>query len=114
MQLIDRYILKLFLLFLTAGILVFVTLYLTVDVLSFSLRHDNASTASILKYYAYHTPLIVYQLMPVICLMATLFTLSGLNKTNELVALFSIGMGLTRIALPILLAVALISAGIFV
>ncbi|MGZ3721877.1 MAG: LPS export ABC transporter permease LptG, partial [Bdellovibrionales bacterium] len=114
MQLIDRYILKLFLLFLTAGLLVFLTLYLTVDVLSFSLRHEDASTASLIKYFTYHTPLILYQLMPVICLMATLFTLSGLNRTNELIALFSVGMSLTRIALPILLAVAVISAAVFV
>lgn len=114
MLLIDRYILKLFLLFMLAGILVFVTLYLSVDVISFSLRHDEASTASILKYYTFHTPLIVYQLMPVICLMATLFTLSSLNKTNELIALFSVGMSLTRIAMPILTAVAVISAAIFV
>src|ERR1035437_6689896 len=113
MQLIDRYILKLFLLYLVAGILVLVTLFLTVDVLSFTLRHDQASTSSIIKYYAYHTPYIVYQLMPVVCLMATLFTLSSLNRTNELVALFSAGLSLTRIAAPILIMVAIISVVIF-
>jgi lipopolysaccharide export system permease protein len=113
MQLIDRYILKLFLGYLAAGILVFVTLYLTVDVMSFAVRHDNATSSLILKYYMYHTPLLIYQLMPVVCLMATLFTLSSLNKTNELIALFSLGMGLTRISVPILLSVAIVSTGIF-
>jgi lipopolysaccharide export system permease protein len=113
MQLIDRYILKLFLSYLVAGFVVFITLYLTVDVVSFATRHDAASTTSILKYFAYHTPYVMYQLMPVVCLMATLFTLSSLNKTNELVALFSLGVGLTRVALPILIMVALISGAVF-
>lgn len=113
MQLIDRYILKLFLGYLLAGILVFLTLYLTVDVMSFALRHSDASSTSIIKYYAYSTPWIAYQLMPVVCLMATLFTLSSLNKTNELVALFSVGMSLSRIAAPILIAVAMVSLVVF-
>src|SRR4051812_17171429 len=105
MQLIDRYILKLFLLFLVAGILVFVTLYLTVDVMSFALRNADATGTALFKYYSYKTPAVIYQLMPVACLMATLFTLSTLNRTNELTALFSLGMGLLRVAAPILGAV---------
>lgn len=113
MQLVDRYILKLFLLFLLAGVLVFVTLYLTVDVLRFIMENEGAAPASIIKYYAYFTPSIIYQLMPVACLMATLFTLSSLNRTNELVALFSLGVGLVRIATPILISVAIVSAAVF-
>ncbi len=114
MQLIDRYILKLFLLYLLASVLVFVTLFLTVDVLSFSLHHDAASGSAIFKYYCYHTPWVIYQLMPLACLAGTIFTLSSLNRTNELVALFSIGMSLSRIAAPILSCVGIISVGMFV
>lgn len=110
MQLIDRYVLKLFLLFLAAGLLVFVTLYLTVDVMSFALRNADAGGGALIKYYAYKTPSVIYQLMPVACLMATLFTLSSLNRTNELTALFSLGMSLKRVAAPILIAVAVVSA----
>ncbi|MBX3022165.1 MAG: LPS export ABC transporter permease LptG [Bdellovibrionales bacterium] len=113
MQLIDRYILKLFLLFLVAGIAVFVTLFLTVDVMSFALRNADAPTTALIKLYGYKTPALIYQLMPVACLMATLFTLSSLNKSNELTALFSMGMGLARIATPILAAVAVISVVCF-
>lgn len=113
MQLIDRYILKLFFAFLAAGIVVFVTLFLTVDVMSFALRNADANLTSLLKLYGYKLPALIYQLMPVACLMATLFTLSQLNRTNELTALFSMGMGLTRVATPILLAVALVSVACF-
>jgi lipopolysaccharide export system permease protein len=113
MQLIDRYILRLFFLYLLAGQIVFLTLYLTVRIMSFTMSHDGVSSASIMKFYAYDTPLAAYQLMPLACLMATLFTLSSLNRTNELVALFSVGMSLTRIAAPILIAVSLLSGLIF-
>lgn len=114
MQLIDRYILKLFLLYLAAGIAVFITLFLTVDVMSFALRNPDASTSALLELYGYKTPGIVYQLLPVVCLMATLFTLSNLNKSNEMTALFSIGMSLMRISAPVLIAVGVISAACFV
>lgn len=114
MQLIDRYILKLFLLYLVAGILVFVTLFLTVDVLSFASRNADAGSTALIKYYTYHTPTIIYQLLPVACLMAVLFTLSQLNKTNELTALFSAGMSLRRICMPILISVGVVSVLSFV
>lgn len=114
MQLIDRYILKLFSLFLAAGVLIFVTLYLTVDVMSFAMRYNDADTSSLMKYYSYHTPWIIYQLMPVACLMATLFTLSTLSRSNELTALFSMGLSLRRIVTPILITVLLVSATVFV
>lgn len=109
MSLIDRYILKLFLLYLVAGILVFVTLFLTVDVMQFALKNAEAGTSALLRYYAYYTPSMIYQLVPVACLMATLFTLSTLNRTNELTALFSMGLSLRRIVMPILISVAVVS-----
>lgn len=113
MQLIDRYILKLFLVYLAAGVLVFVTLYLTVDAMSFGLRNSEAGSAALIKYYGYNIPWIVYQLLPVACLMGTLFTLSTLSKTNELTALYSVGMSLMRISAPILIAVAIFSLASF-
>jgi lipopolysaccharide export system permease protein len=109
MQLIDRYILKLFFTYLLAGVVVFVTLYLTVDAMSFALRFAGAGTGSLLRYYAYHTPWIVYQMLPVACLLGTLFTLATLSRSNELTALFSMGHSLWRVATPIMLAVAVVS-----
>lgn len=113
MQLIDRYILKLFFLYLAAGLVVFVTLDVAVEVLSFGLRNADVGTGPLIRYFSYHVPWVFYQLMPLACLMATLFTLSSLNKTNELTALYSLGMGLTRIATTILLAVAVLSVVVF-
>ncbi len=113
MSLIDRYILKLFLLYLVAGLAVFVTLYLTVDAMSFAMRHGDADASALIKYYSYYTPWVVYQLVPIGCLLATLFTLATMNRNNELTALFSMGSSLMRISAPILIAVAVISLTAF-
>ncbi len=113
MQLIDRYILSLFFRYLLAGILVFVTLFLVFDFMSFGVSNSGASSGALIRYYGYHTPWVIYQLMPVACLMATLFTLSSMNRSNELTALYSMGTGLTRIAATVLLAVVGLSVMVF-
>lgn len=114
MLLIDRYILRLFFLYLAAGLVVFVTLDIAVEVLSFGLRNADVGTGPLIRYFGYHVPFVFYQLMPLACLMATLFTLSTMNRTNELTALYSVGMGLTRIASTILIAVAALSLVVFI
>jgi lipopolysaccharide export system permease protein len=113
MQLIDRYILRLFFLYLAAGLVVFVTLFLIFNFMSSGMSYAEVGSGPLLRYYAYYLPWVVYQLMPVACLMATLFTFSTMNRTNELTALYSVGMGLGRIAATVLVAVAILSVLIF-
>jgi lipopolysaccharide export system permease protein len=71
-------------------------------------RYD-VSIDILLKYYGYSLPGIMYQMIPVGCLVATVFTLSSLNKTQELTALFSLGMSLARVSAPMLSWIAIIS-----
>ncbi len=110
MGIIDRYLAKLFLAFLLGGLLVFVTIFLVVDFMSFGVRHSEAGLGPLLRYYGYYLPALVYQMTPVACLLATLFTMSTLNRSSELVALFSLGMSLARVSTPILILVAFVSA----
>lgn len=58
----------------------------------------------------YSGPIIIYQMTPVASLLATVFTISSLNKTSELVALFSMGLSLARVCTPILILVSVVSA----
>jgi lipopolysaccharide export system permease protein len=64
-------------------------------------------------YYLNYLPIIIYQLMPVGCLVGTLFTLSNLNKNSELIAIFSLGISLARVSLPILTLIGLIGVLMF-
>ncbi len=108
-SIIDRYIAKLFLGFFIGGLVVFVTLFVTVDYMSNFVRSD-APVQSIISFYLLSLPALIYQMMPVACLMGVVFTLGSLGKTNELVALFASGMSLARVSLPILSLVVLISS----
>ena len=110
---IDRYIGKTFLYYFLVTLLVFVTLFLVVDFMVTTSKYGVGLT-TYLKYYTYFGFEITYQLFPVACLMSTVFTLAGLNKNSELVALFSLGWSLFRVSAPILFLVILISgAGFF-
>ncbi len=97
-----------FLGYLAGGLVVFVTMFLTIDAISSASRFD-VSSAILIQYYMYKVPGIVQQMIPVACLLGTIFTLSALSKSNELVALFSAGMSLARISSPILILVVLVS-----
>ncbi len=94
--------------FFLAGLIVFVTLFVAVDFMSQLVRFE-ASAQTVLRYYLFSLPGIIHQMLPVSCLLATVFTLSTLSKTNELIALFSSGMSLARVSTPILSLVVLIS-----
>ncbi len=107
--LIDRYIAKLFLSYFFAGLAVFVTLYVVANTTSMST--DQSVPANVLlAYYGYSLPMIIYQMMPVACLVGTLFTLISMGRSNELTALFSAGLSLARVSAPILFLVAGLSA----
>lgn len=106
---IDRYISKLFLAFFLGGLVIFVTLFVTVDAMTNMVRF-SAPVSLMIQYYLLYVPSIVYQMIPVACLLGTIFTLGTLSRNNELVALFSSGMSLARISMPILVLVLVISS----
>ena len=68
----------------------------------------------ILLYYIYKTPYIVVQITPVSVLLATLFSLSKLMKSNEITAMKSGGVNLNVIASPILISSLAVSLFIFI
>jgi lipopolysaccharide export system permease protein len=108
LSIVDKYITKTFIFFFISGLIVFITLFVAVDFISTFARYDVPLDV-LIKYYSYFSPSIVNQMIPVGCLVATVFTLSAFNKSNELVAMYSVGMSLARVCAPILALVALIS-----
>ncbi len=110
---IDRYIAKSFIFYFLAGLSIFVTLFVAVDFLTSTARFSVDLTV-FAKYYTYYSFQMLFQLIPVACLLATLFTLGTIHKNSEMVAMFSMGLSLVRIALPILTIVAGISLISFV
>lgn len=98
---VDRYISGLFWTYFLGGLVVFVTLFMAVDSMSMLANYDNPSTDALIRYYGYAAPEVIYRMIPVACLLGTLFALSHLNRSNELVALYSIGFGIKRVSASI-------------
>ncbi len=61
-----------------------------------------------LKYFFFYIPGFMVQIIPIACLFGVLFSLGGLSKGNELIAMRSGGVDIYRIAVPLFFAGALI------
>ncbi len=72
------------------------------------------SVGQLLYYHLLGVPRIVAQFAPPSVMIATLMTLSGLNRSQELVACYSIGIGLPRIAMVMLSLAFMVSCGLLV
>jgi LPS export ABC transporter permease LptG/LPS export ABC transporter permease LptF len=74
---------------------------------------NHISLGIVVSYFAHLLPMMVYQLLPLAALVATLITLGLLAKNNEITAFKASGVSLFRLALPAILAGVLLSAGMF-
>lgn len=85
----------------------------TVVDLSEKLFKGSATMLTLIDYLFYSTPQFVYFLMPIAVLVAALVTIGTLSKTGELTVMRSCGISLYRLAMPLLVAATLWSAGLF-
>ncbi len=102
MKILDRYILKEILIHIGICALIFVTIYLIIDVLQ---KIDDFLEAGVakgvmVKYFVYKLPFIISQMTPVSMLISVIVTYSLMSKNNELIALQASGIGIRRASLP--------------
>lgn len=107
-QRIDRYLLGLFWSAFLAGLLIIIVLFVATDVMSSLVKYKEAAAVSLISYYGYYIPEIIYKMLPVACVVGMVMTISSLNKGSELVALFASGLSLFRISRMIFISIALI------
>ncbi|MGH9342411.1 MAG: LptF/LptG family permease, partial [Terriglobia bacterium] len=74
---------------------------------------NHASAALVLSYYVYLLPYITYLVLPLSVLVATLVSLSLMTKTSQVTAIKAAGVSLYRIAVPVIVAAAIVSGGMF-
>jgi LPS export ABC transporter permease LptG len=77
------------------------------------IARNHVAFLTVVSYFRYLIPLMIYQLAPLATLVATLVSLAVLAKNNEVVALKASGVSLYRLVLPLLLAGVLVSSGLF-
>lgn len=105
MKLIDRYILRQFVVTAIFSVVAFTVIFVVVDMME---NLDNfldkqATVGIVATYYLYFIPEIIKLMIPVAMLLSALFTTGRLSTFNELTALKSSGISLYRFLAPLLI-----------
>ena len=103
MKLLDRHVLRNFLRAYLYCIAVFISIWLIFDI------SDNVSTfldnrvsfSFVAQYYLTQVPQILVILLPVSLLLALLFCLGRMSRTNEIVSMLTAGVSIPRLLLPL-------------
>ena len=113
MRLLDRYILRNFLQPYVYCILGFLSIWLIFDISdnSSTIFDERAPLLLVLKFYWTQIPQVLVILLPVSLLLALLFALGRMSRSNEIVSMLTAGVSVPRLILPLLL-VGLLTTGV--
>jgi lipopolysaccharide export system permease protein len=113
MTVLDKYLVKKFIINLAFSISAFVIIFLVVDLIENidKFIDRDAAAYQVLVYYGYFIPYIINLTLPVSMLLATLFSLGSMSQHNEIVAQKSSGISLYRIFRPLFILSFFISIG---
>jgi LPS export ABC transporter permease LptF/LPS export ABC transporter permease LptG len=114
-QILDVYVLRSWLFYLVILLVTFTGIYMIFDFFQLlgDIVRNQIAPPLVVEYYWYLTPQVVYLMLPLSILVATLVSLGLLSKSNEITAIKSAGISLYRISVPILLGAGVLSGGMF-
>jgi len=115
MRILDRYILNSMLRVFVGCILIFLMLYVIIDLFSHldEILKQRVNLNLLFAYYLNFLPFIFVQIAPLACLLGCLYTLGILNRNNEVVAMRTAGLSIFQIAKTIIIFACLISILVF-
>lgn len=104
MTIIDRYIVRQFLMTLVFALLALCTIYLIVTLMENldEFLDQDVSGEVIVEYYVHLFPEMLKFITPIAVLLSTLFTIGRMSTSNEVTALKSGGMSLYRLMAPLI------------
>ncbi len=110
-NLLDRYVVGLFLRVFVLVLLSGISLYIIFDLSETidEILKNKVAQSVVLRYYRYLSLQFFYEISPIIVLVTTLMTFSLLARTNEITACKALGMSLYRLSLPALASALLLS-----
>ncbi|MBU1063772.1 LptF/LptG family permease, partial [bacterium] len=114
-KILDRYVIKKFILLFVMSLLTFLVIFHIVDIIEKidKFLKSEMSIIDIAWFYYYQLPWFIDIAIPMSLLLASVFTIGTMGKSNELGAIKSSGISLYRVSTPLLLIGLLISAGSF-
>jgi LPS export ABC transporter permease LptG len=109
---LDRYVLATFVKILVLAFLAGITVYIVADLADNfdEILENEVPRGVVLDYYKFKSFAIFYEISPIIVMVTTLMTFGVLSRTNELTACKALGMSLYRLAVPAVLAAAVLAA----
>ena len=115
MKLIDRYLIKSFFLPLFYCLAAFLVLFFAYDMTNnlSDFLEEEKTVSEIATFYVMKIPEIFTIVMPFAVLLAILYCLGNLSRTNEIIAMRASGIALTRIIRPYLVCALIITLGTF-
>ena len=104
-HILDRYLLREYLVFMGIGLGVAAVLFVVIDLLQTLDRYIRIKPPLfyVLEHFVYRIPAALHDGLPVVMLVATIFLFLALTRYHELTAMKAAGMSLYRVAAPVLL-----------
>jgi lipopolysaccharide export system permease protein len=114
-QILDIYVIRSWVFYLAILLVTFTGIYMIFDFFQLlgDIVRNHISPDLVVEYYWYLTPQVVYLMLPLSILVATLVSFGLFSKSNEITAIKSAGISLYRISVPVLVAAGLLSGGMF-
>lgn len=111
MKILDKYILRQFILTMIFGLFTFMAIFVIIDLMENldDFLDNNVQNGIIFQYYFSFLPEIIKLMTPVAILLASLFTTGKLASQNELTAMKAGGMSIYRYMTPLLLVALIVS-----
>jgi LPS export ABC transporter permease LptF/LPS export ABC transporter permease LptG len=115
LQILDIYVLEGWFFYFVMLLTAFSGVYVIFDFFQVlgDIVRNQISARLVVDYYRYLLPQVVYLMLPLSILVATLVNFGLLTKTNQVTAIKSAGVSLYRLSLPVLSMAALLSVGMF-
>jgi LPS export ABC transporter permease LptF/LPS export ABC transporter permease LptG len=113
--LLDDYVLRDFFVYLgliLSTFLVLVIVFTLFELLSDILRNQVPATV-VAEYLLNVAPYLLYNVAPLVMLLAVLVTFGLMQRSNEITAIKATGTSIYRIALPVIVAAAVLAVGLF-
>lgn len=116
LQVLDLYVIRTWLYYFVLTQVALTGIYMIFDFFQLMgpMVRNHTPAVVVLSYYGYQLPNITYLMLPLSVLVATLVSFSLLTKSSQVTAVKAAGISLYRIALPVILAAALVSGAMFV
>ena len=115
MRILDRYIFKSILGTFLGCLAVFFLLYVIIDVFSQleEILKQRIDLRILLYYYLSFLPIIFVRVVPVACLLSTLYAFGILNRNNEIIAMRAAGLSVLQITKTVIVLGLLVSIFVF-